>query len=453
MSGKSRLGMAIGGAFATLALAIPQAASGGVIGDVLGGVEDTVGQSVGGVLGGSGAGGGGATPQPAPAPAAGVPPTYTPPLHGDNPHGEGTVGVVDITPEDSEPLPYDPDGASEDVVVGRSRGEQNDGRYHGHITIVSTFLTGELIGVDTDQGETEAGPLDPVQTGILDALCDGSGDQICLEVLRADSSTTNRGSTNSFAVADAQIGGQGGISATAAESNGDISEDEDCQTAHGDSTVAEANVGGALTADVLESSSDSTACNDGSETVDQDSRVLSLNDTGLPVPEAGCADGTPNSDFTPLLPLLGAVCNADDTNGAQADAPYGVREALSLFVLDLGGNPLVKTTTAGAESHAIAPGEVDPECPDPNNPDCEGEPPECPDPDNPDCDRGGNDPETGGGGNPNGPDGRGPTAKVSDDTLPFTGAELGTLGLIGGIVMASGLGLMALADRRRRTQD
>src|SRR5687767_522385 len=101
MSGRSRLGIAIGGTFITLALALPQAASGGVISDVLGGVEDTVNHTTGGVLGGSGGGGGGATPQPAPAPAAGVPPSYTPPLHGDNPHGEGTVGVVDLTPEAS----------------------------------------------------------------------------------------------------------------------------------------------------------------------------------------------------------------------------------------------------------------------------------------------------------------------------------------------------------------
>ena len=454
MSGKSRLEMAIGGALATFALAVPQVASGGVVDDVVGDVGNSVNDTVGGVLGGSGGGGATATPAPAPAPAAGVPPSYTPPLHGTNPHGEGTVGVVDLTPEDAEPLPYDPDGGSEDVVVGRARGEQDGEEYHGHITIVSTFLTGELVGVDTNEGESEVGPLDPIQEGILDALCDGSGDQICLEVLRADSETTKNGSRNSFAVANAQIGGPTGITATVAESNGNISENDECQRAHGDSTVADAGVGGALTADVLESESNSRACNDGTETTDQESRVVNLNDSGLPVPEAGCADGTPNSDFTPLLPLLGAVCNADDTNGAQTDSPYGVREALSLFVLDLGGNPLVKTTTAGAESHAVAPGDSEPECPDPDNPDCD-RPPECPDPDNPDCDNGPPecpDPDARNcGDGPNGPNGpNGPSADSRDDeSLPFTGAELSTLGLVGGIVMLIGLGLMAVSDRRR----
>ncbi len=448
MSIRNRLGVAIGGVLITAALTVPQVASAGVLDDVLGGVNDSVNDTVGGLLGGHGGSGGSGGSAPAPTPQSGVPPTYTPPLHGTDPHGEGTVGVVDLTPENSEPLPSDPDGGSEDTVAGRSRGEQTGGKYHGHITIVSTFLTGEILGVDTDEGETEAGPLDPVQTGILDALCASSGGQLCLEVLRADSKTTKNGSENSFAVADATIGGPTGITATAAESNGNISEDNKCQTAHGDSTVANAGIGGALTADVLESESNSKACNNGNKKVNQDSRVVSLNDNGLPVPEPGCADGTPNSDFTPLLPLLGAVCNADDTNGAQTSVPYGVREALSLFVLDLGGNPLVKTTTAGAESHAVAPG-GGPKCPDPNNPDCDNGPPKCPDPGNPDCDNGPNHPK-----NPDGPDGPngpgGPSGDSPDGTLPFTGAEIGTLGLIGGIVMASGLGLMALADRRRR---
>lgn len=461
MSAKNRLGVAVGGVILAVALAAPNGASAGLVDGVLGDVQNSVDSAAGGLLDGSG--GTAPTTQPAPAaptPLAGVPPTYTPPLHGTNPHGEGTVGVIDVMPEDTEPLPYDPDGGSEDVVVGRARGEQTDnGEYHGHITIVSTFLTGELVGVDTNEGETEAGPLDPLQEGVLDALCDGSGDQICLEVLRADSKTTKNGSENSFAVADAQIGGPTGISATAAESNGNISEDSECQTAHGDSTVANADVGGQLTADVLESESDSTACNDGTKTVDQDSRVVNLNDNGLPVPEAGCADGTPNSNFDPLLPLLGAVCNADDTNGAQTSDPYGVREALSLFVLDVGGVPLLKTTTAAAESHAVAPGGPecpDPdnpdcppidECPDPDNPDCPDGPPDCPDADNPDCPDG---PPNGG---PRGPDDDGPSAKRGPrEELPFTGADLGVLGLIGAIVMMAGLSLMALSDRRRRAE-
>lgn len=459
--GLRRLSIAISVAACTALAVAPTVASAGSLDDLLGGVKSTVDQtvkSVNGLL----SGGGGSAPSASPTPEAGVPPDYTPPLHGTNPHGEGTVGVVDLTPEDTEPLPYDVDGGSEDIVAGRARGEQDGDEYHGHITIVSTFLTGELLGVDTAEGESAAGPLDPIQEAILDTLCDGSGDQVCLEVLRADSETTSEGSVNSFAVANAQIGGPTGITATAAESNGSIADDGECQTAHGDSTVTNASVGTALTADVIESESTSTACNDGTETVEQDSRVVNLNDTGLPVPAAGCADGTPNSDFTPLLPLLGAVCNAADVNGAQADAPYGVIEGLSLFVLDIGGVPLVKTTTAGSESHAVAPGaqcpdptnpDCPPECPDPNNPDC---PPECPDPDNPDCppddecpDPDNPDcPPTDGLG-PGGPDG--PSAEEApDDDLPFTGADMGTLGAIGLGVMAVGLALMAVADRRRQ---
>ena len=103
MSGKSRLGMAIGGAFATVALAVPQAASGGVLDDVLGGVQDTVNQTVGGVLGGaSGSGGsgssGGASPAPTPAPAP-VPQDATtePEIDGTDPHGQGAV--IDTTIE------------------------------------------------------------------------------------------------------------------------------------------------------------------------------------------------------------------------------------------------------------------------------------------------------------------------------------------------------------------
>ena len=48
-----------------------------------------------GLLGG---GNGSAPAGGAPEPQAGTPPNYTPPLHGSNPHGQGSVGVVDLTP-------------------------------------------------------------------------------------------------------------------------------------------------------------------------------------------------------------------------------------------------------------------------------------------------------------------------------------------------------------------
>ena len=465
-----RLSIATALAAAIGVATLPGAASAGPVEDLVGGVTKTVDDTVkpvGGLLGG---GGGGDSAAPAPGPQAGVPPTYVPPLHGTNPHGQGTVGVVDLSPEDFEPLPYDPEGGSEDSVIGRSRGEQNpDGSYHGHITLVSTFLTGEIIGCDTNEGEQCTGPLGAINEQTCDLNGGGVPGSFNLCVLAMNSETDENGSTNGFQATAVNLGGDTGITAEAAGSNGNISDDGECQTAHGDSNVANASIGGELTADALSSSSDSRACNDGSEEVNQDSDAVNLAGNTLPVPP-GCETGEPNSNFDPLLPLLGAVCHADDENGDQADSPYGVREALSLFVLDLGGVPLVKTTTTASESHAVAPGEECPdptnpdcppidECPDPNNPDC---PPidECPDPDNPDCPNGPDDecpdpdnpdcPDTTiQSGGPDGPDG--PSADKPDDKLAFTGADLSTLGLIGLGVMAAGLALMGAADRRRRT--
>src|SRR5689334_13339285 len=71
-------------------------------------------------------------------------PQVEPPLHGTNPHGQGSVAVVDISPNAQRPYSADPTGASdsEDVVVGRARGEQRaDGSYHGHITVAALFGT------------------------------------------------------------------------------------------------------------------------------------------------------------------------------------------------------------------------------------------------------------------------------------------------------------------------
>src|SRR5689334_5939243 len=59
------------------------------------------GNSGSGSTGSTDSGGGTATPD------AGSPPNYTPPLHGTNPHGQGTVGVVDITPSGDTPLSGD----------------------------------------------------------------------------------------------------------------------------------------------------------------------------------------------------------------------------------------------------------------------------------------------------------------------------------------------------------
>ena len=315
---------------------------------------------------------------PAPAPVASPPtssaargaqaaaPAYVPPLHGTVAHGQGTVASVGTNGSTSGggPVSGNPAGGSNEIVLGRSRGEQgSDGSYHGHITIVALFGT-ELLGVDsTKSGRTVTGPLAPVVSGVVDpvnqqvlqALCAGSGGQICVDVLTARSTTGATGSTNHFAVANASLGGAGGVNATVAESDGNISQDSNCQTASGHSQVAGASVGGTSVLDLAESNSQSQACRGGSPSQSSSSKVINLLGTGLPVPAAGCANGTPNTVFSSLAPILTAICNADDTNGSQASAPYNVREALTVFALQTGSSALLKATTAAAESHAVAP--------------------------------------------------------------------------------------------------
>lgn len=283
-------------------------------------------------------------------------PTTEPPLHGTNPHGQGTVAVIDVAPESGRPQGGDTAGSdsNEEIVVGRSRGEQNeDGSYRGRITIAALFGT-EILGVDTNPGETETGPLNAVQEGILTPLCDGSGNQICISAARADSSTDENGSTNRFSAARVTLGGAEGIDAGVAESNGNISDDGTCQTAHGDSSVADVRAGGGPVAEVAKSSTDSRACKGGEQTQTNQSSVIALGGTGVPVPAEGCADGTPDTVVEIPL-LLTIVCNGDDTNGTQAAAPYGVREALAVFLVNAGGSSLTKNTTAASESRAQAP--------------------------------------------------------------------------------------------------
>lgn len=454
----------------TVGFTAPTAASGNLLDDLVGGVNDTVNDVRDTVNGVTGQGGGGGSPAPAPSggptPQAGTPPSYTPPLHGSNPHGQGTGAVVDLTPDDAEPLPYEEGGGSEDVVVGRARGEQDGDEYHGHITIL-TLLGMELVpGADTNEGETDNGPLGPLND-LLDDVCAGSGDTLCLNVLDMESTTDENGSTNTFSVADVNVGTGGfGISATAVNSEGTISDDGTCQTSTGSSSVANANVLDAVTADLLDAESESQACNDGTtSTQSNEGSGINILGAGVPIPATGCEDGTANTVFDPpvINVLLQSVCNADDSNGSQADEPYGVREALSAFILPvLGPNALVKATTAAGESHAVAPEGAGPACPDPANPDCP-QPPDCPDPSDPSC-PGPDDPGDGPDGPGDGPDGPGdgpggpagpgdgPSADDAPDNLPFTGADMLPLALIGGFVVASGLAMMGLADRRRRAR-
>jgi hypothetical protein len=419
-----------------IAVGVPTLASANPVGNLL----NNLGLGSGGGTTGSDGGGATATPE------AGNPPSYTPPLDGTNPHGQGSDAVVDLTPSTSQPLPGDPSQGNEELIVGDSRGEQSgDGSYHGRATLL--YLLGTpIVQVTSDPGQSNDGPLQPLQDG-LDQLCSQSNNQLCLTVLGMHSSSTGNSSTNSLEVLGAHIGGPGGINADVLTSNGNISSDGSCQTAHGDSGVANANVG-PLTADALEGNSDSTACNSGSNTVHQDSTVLNLGGTGLPIPAAGCADGTPNTNFTPLLPLVGAVCNADDTNGSQAGSPYGVREALTLFALVTGNSSLLKVATAGPESHAVAPGGGTTTTPPGTNPGTGGTAGA--------GGKGGNNGGNGGGGNGggNGGGGNGPAAgnaAAGNGQLAFTGADLLALGLVGGALILGGLALTTAGRDHRRT--
>jgi hypothetical protein len=275
-------------------------------------------------------------------------------------------------------LPADTSGGdSEIAVVGRSRGEQNpNGTYRGQITVAALFGNDVIAPVTTNPGESETfAPL----AGVLQPICNAT--QICLTVLNANSTTTGSGSTNRFSAATASVGGATGINATAAGSNGNISQDANCQSARGDSAVADASIG-AFTADAVQSTSDSRECKDGTRTQTNTSRVVNLGTVGVTLPPlipAGCGNGTPNTPA--LIPtLLPAVCNANEANAAQAAATYGVREGLTTFALVTGSSGLLKATTGASESRAF----MRAQCSDgvdndgdgridfPNDPDCTG---------------------------------------------------------------------------------
>jgi len=417
-----------------MAVGVPTLAAANPVGDLLNNVTTSLG------IGGN-AGSGGATGGATASPDAGNPPSYTPPLHGTEPHGQGTDAVADLTPGTSAPLPGNPSDGDEELIVNDSRGQQNsDGTYHGRVGLL--YLLGTpIIQVTSDPGQSNDGPLQPVQDA-LDQLCSGSGNQLCLTVLGMHSSSTSNSSTNSSEVLGAHIGGQGGINADVLTSNGNISDHGTTQTAHGDSGVGKANVG-PLTVDALEGSSDSTASSSGSS-VNQDSTVLNIGGTGLPIPAAGCANGTANTNFTALSPLLALTCNADDTNGSQTSGPYGVREALTLFALITGNSSLLKVSTAGPESHAVAPSTpttpTTPENPGGGTKGAGG--------------KGGNNGGNGGGGNGGGAgSGNGSAAGSAANgnaELAFTGADLLALALVGGALILGGLALTATAGRRHR---
>lgn len=407
-------------------------------------------------------------------------PRTEPPLHGTNPHGQGTAVVVDLTPNPQRPYTVDSSGnaADEDIIVGRSRGEQRaDGTYHGHITVASAFGN-EIIGRDTLPGQRIGTAADPegIASNLLTGLCTSTG--ICLGLAEVYSETTATGSFNSFSLARAALGGTSGVPAVsiaAARSTGNITSDGTCQTASGSSHVADVDAGGAL-ADVAQSSSQSQACRGAAPTQTNTSSVIRLRDSalGLPFPgAAGCTDGTRNT-VTGLPPLLEIVCNADDssaTGGTQAVAPadrtlaYGVRHALDLYVLATGTTPLAQVSTAQSESLAVSP--VAATTPPPPPPPAAVTPPAPPPPAATPPAAGADGPGAGGddeagtagagdegagtagaGDDGAGDDGGARAADLGDRQLPFTGTDVVVLGLAGSLLLAAGLTLRGPVRRR-----
>jgi hypothetical protein len=155
--------------------------------------------------------------------------------------------------------------------------------------------------------------------------------------------------------------------------------------------------------------------------------------------------------FAALSPLLATECNANDANAGQTSSPYGVREALTAFVLIVGNNPTIKATTAGPESHAVAPGGAGPPTTPPVTPAAP-----------PSQGNQGNQGNKGGSGNGNGNNGgngggagagagaAAGAAGAGNGQLAFTGADLLVLGLVGGALILGGLALTTTAGRRHR---
>jgi hypothetical protein len=271
---------------------------------------------------------------------------------------------------------------------------------------------------------------------------------------------SDTGASSSFEAANVGVLGQ--IAASAVSSEGDIHHDPatGCQTSHGSSQVLGANALGLLGADTLPGESTSTACPDGSQTVSQSSGVLGL--TGLPgslnvpITNVDCENGVPNTqpDLLGLGPILSgigvlsAVCNANDENAGQTSSPYGVREGLTAFLLPIAGG-LVKVTTAGPESHAVA--QAAPVTPvNPTAPPAAGAGPGNGNQGNKGNKGGGNN---GGAGNGAGAGGAGAAAGAAaagNGQLAFTGSDLLVLGLVGGALILGGLALTTTAGRRHR---
>ncbi len=453
--GRTSIVVAVVTAIATISIPATAAAQ---VNELLKGVDGLLGDATGGAT----ADPAGSTGQAAPDDRAGSPPSYTPPLHGTQPHGQGTVAVGDLNPSTTAPLGSDPAVGDEEIVVGDSAGYDN-GTYQGRVSTLGLKIdalgintynsqpipgSGDLLNTTTNEGETKSfAPLQPAVDSVCTGLAQAAG---CVVTPQRNSASSATGSSNSSQTAGTNVGVPGTATATTGvvSSQGNISESGGCQTANGSSNVANANVGiglvpgiPAITADALTSSSSSQACNNGTTSQSNSSNVLNLQGVGIGVPNAGCGNGTADTDASPPAPLnliLEIACNANESNEAQAGAPYGVREALTLFALNA-GNPVLKLAVSGPESRAVAPATPT----TPTTPTTPGS---------------GTKPDTGGAGNPGGGAGDGSdpggpaaaNAQPGDGQLAFTGSNLILLALIGGSLVCAGIALAGTAGRHRR---
>lgn len=402
---RARRRLAVAGAVAALTIvaSLPATAS-AQVGDVLNGL---------GLGSGSGADVGGA-------------PDSTP----GNPHAQGTVAGVDVgAPEGTEPLL-----GAEEAVVGRSGAQQDDdGSYEGGVTILA-LLGEEILGVETSEGEAAHSPLQPLQEGLLDEICAGSGGALCLQVLVSDSESNANGSTNDFGVlrADSNIGDRE-TSVGVAESSASLTEDGNCQTATATSGVARANVLDAINARVLQSEASDTACTDSSSS-SGDGTVAEVQGNDLPLP-GGC-DGVENGGQQ-IATVAGVSCNAASEDGSRTAA--GV-EVLPGQEVASDGAAASSATAAQAPEADTAQGPGDDTGTSPTDDPTTGGPGDGP--------GDGDDTSTGGGG------GAGSAAGDAqpgdgDGTLAFTGANVSMLALIGLALVALGIGIASRRPRAR----
>lgn len=336
-SSRVRRRVGIAGIVAALTIlgALPTAASADVVGDLVKGL------GLDGNAGSSGGGGQGTGQSEAST---------------SNPHAQGTVARVDVTPPESLDLGGLLD--DEEAVVGRTRAEQTgDGNYKGHVTILALFGE-EIIGIDTDAGETAGSPLQPLND-VLNEVCGGTSGVLCVAVLPASSATDGTGSANDFGVvrASSRLGENTILDAGVAESDASLRENGSCQSAHAGSSVARAGLlNNAIVVGILQSVADSVACSDGGGSSSSDSTILAINDQTLPLP--GDCDGGTNGGFG-ILSLVTVSCNVASGALGEGSASAGAEPIGTAIVGDdpplVGANASNSATGAGASQTPEAP--------------------------------------------------------------------------------------------------